>query len=316
MKNKKVWCVWHLNRNCNFNCHYCFAKKERVENSKPGRGAKVDIEAFKKNNIDWGVISMSGGEPFLYPNFIELCKGVTDFARIRVTTNLSAESVYDFADKINAKNVLEIDCSVHIGERKRDKYDDMIDKIIYLRKKGFHVFVKQVISPKIIDDYIETFDYFEGKGVLVSPKVMEGVWGLKEYPQGYSRKEREIILEYAKKSESQLSMMEEHKFSTMVYGRLGWKNKRCLAGYSSLQIQYNGDAYRCHGDNRYMGNLYKGDIVLDKKPKVCLANFCSCAIEGWLGHDIEGVAYRKTNYFKLAKKKVYGKLFFLKRYRK
>jgi MoaA/NifB/PqqE/SkfB family radical SAM enzyme len=300
MKKQKARCTWHLNRNCNFNCEYCYVR--HFKKDEPGHGVETDVKAFKSNNIDWQEISMSGGEPFIYPQFVELCKELTKFSKIIVTTNCSTKNVFDFADKIDPKKVTEIHCSVHIGQRPKNKYDDMIDKILYLRNKGFHVFISQVIHPRLLEEYKKTFEYFKSKGnILITPKVMEGIWHLKEYPNAYKDFEKRTMLKYAEAAIEQPSHNKIHRYATMVDGQLDWKNRLCLAGFSNMQIQYNGDAYRCHGDRRLLGNLYEGTIKLDAEPRICTKDLCSCESEGWYGHKTPGFIHQHQNLERIGK---------------
>lgn len=281
--NQKCSCVWHLNRDCNFNCSYCYIR--HLNYSQPGHGWKKDVEAFKKNRIDWQVISMSGGEPFIYPDFVRLCEELTTFSTIVIDTNCSTSNIYEFADKINPDKVKEIHCSLHIGQR--NNYDKMIEKILYLRKKGFHVFVSQVMHPSLFEDYKKYYDYFREHNILINPKAFEGVYHFKQYPQAYSEAQKRLILDYAERSMPQSSKHLNFGFSTMVFGGVDWKGRRCRAGYDHIEIDYDGTAFRCHGDKRVMGNLYDGSIVCDNKPQYCFKD-CQCEAEGWKGHDGEG----------------------------
>jgi MoaA/NifB/PqqE/SkfB family radical SAM enzyme len=308
---QKSSCVWHLNRNCNFNCPYCYIR--HFNKDQPGHGVKEDVEAFKRNDIDWQVISMSGGEPFIYHNFVELCKELTKFATIVIDTNCSTSNIYDFADTIDPAKVKEIHCSLHIGQR--DNHDEMIKKILYLRERGFHVFVTQVMHPTLFDDYEELYEYFETHGILINPKAFEGIYHGKQYPQAYSEEQRRLILKYAEKSMNQSSRHLNFGYSTMVYGSLDWKGRKCKAGYNHFEIGYNGDAFRCHGDKRYLGNLYKGDIKLDSEPQICTQNVCDCEAEGWKGHDGKGYIHLHQSPKEIAKgyaKLVLSKMGFFK----
>ena len=66
----------------------------------------------------------------------------------------------------------------------------------------------------------------------------------------------------------------------LLYGNLDWEGKLCSAGYNFMQIQYNGDAYRCQGDKTLLGNLYDGNIRTFDIPQVCFQKICDCAYEG------------------------------------
>ena len=236
-------------------CSYCY-NRHTVSCNELGHGVDVDVPAFKSNKIDCGKIILSGGEPFVYPGFVELCKKLTEFSNLYIATNGKSSKVYDFADQIDPKKVIEIHCSVHIGQR--NDYNELLEKILYLREKGFQVFVSQVAHPSLLTEYVKKFEEFKQKGVLICPKVFEGAHHLREYPPAYTEHQRRLLFEYVDKSKTQSSIDNTRQVCGMLYGQMDWKGIPCNAGWNSLQIQYNGDAYRCHGHLLYLGNLYKG----------------------------------------------------------
>ena len=286
--------MWHLNRDCNLNCEYCYIR--HLKQRERGHGVDIDIDAFKKNNIEWSSIALTGGEPFLYPNIVELCERLTDFTKIILVTNCSTSNIYSFADTIDPKKVISVNCSMHIGQR--NDYQGIVEKVHYLTKKGFAVFTNQVMHPRIFEEYKCRFEMFKDNGILIAPKIFNGVYHLKEYPQGYTEKERREILKYAELAYPQNSEVNQYD---SLFGRLDWKDRTCYAGADSIQIQYNGDAFRCEGDRRLLGNLYRGDIVLDKTPQICLQNKC-CEYEGRMGHQFpDGYIRTKQNIKEIAK---------------
>lgn len=279
---RPVYCTWHLIRNCNFKCEYCYIR--HLNQDMPGHGVEMDIAALRKNKVAWGRINLSGGEPFLYPGFVELCEKMTGFTRILVTTNCSTSNVMDFADRLDPRRVEEVHCSLHLGQRK--DVAGMIEKVLYLRERRFRVYVSQVIHPLLLDEYRRVFEFCRQRGVLVAPKVMNGVYRLREYPMGYSEKEKRVLLKYAALCAGEVSSNNLHRYA-VLQGRMDWRGQACSAGMNILQIQYNGDAYRCEGDHRRLGNLYDGTIKLDESPQLCGKRRC-CELEGWYGHQSDG----------------------------
>jgi len=280
MRNLKI--TWHLNRGCNFNCSYCYIRNMENKMSMLGHGISVDLPAFKRiyerNGID--VINLTGGEPFLYPEFVTLCEELTKFTDIRINTNLSTMNVFDFADTIDPDKVREIHVSLHIGER--ENVYKMVDKIHYLRSKGFNVFVSQVMHPTLFYEYNYWHSYLLKEGIVLNPKVFEGIYKFREYPKAYSKSERDIILAYANQCEKDGER--KSKYSTMVHGRLSWEGHVCSYGYDSFIVQYNGDVLRCQGIKEVMGNIYgDGRLFLYPYPDTCTAKICKCEAEGWEG---------------------------------
>jgi sulfatase maturation enzyme AslB (radical SAM superfamily) len=290
---QRVRAMWHLNRNCNFNCSYYYI--QHFTKDEPGHGVDVDVDAFKQNKINWQILSLTGGEPFIYPDFVELCKKLTGFTKISVVTNCSTSNVYDFADALQPREVDHIHCSLHLGERPRKDFELLSERVLYLRDKGFSVFVSQVIHPSLFAEYVKAYSFFEKKGILVCPKVFKGVYWFKEYPAGYDQVMRKNLLKYFYQSKNQIKKTFPHEYELPLYGSLSWRDDVCNAGYDHMQIQYNGDAYRCHSDKRFMGNLYEGTIRVDAKPQRCMKPVCECVPEGWRGHTYNGVVNQKMS---------------------
>ena len=71
--------TWKINHICNFDCIYCYcSKSERLQipkllNSSYSERAVQFFNSFE-NPIK---INLTGGEPFLFPNFVNLCKNIT-----------------------------------------------------------------------------------------------------------------------------------------------------------------------------------------------------------------------------------------------
>jgi len=277
---RKIHAFWHLNRNCNFKCDYCYIK--HLNKDEPGGPWQMDIDAFKATGFDFQNIHMSGGEPFIYPDFVKLCEEMTKFSNISISTNLSTNNVKTFAEKIDADKVDEIIASVHIGQR-RD-YKRLLENIKYLEGKGFKVHTVQVMHPDIFTEYALKFVEFKYEGIFIQPKVLESIEWFKMYPNAYTQKQKDFILDaYWECRKYAPHVRDDYLTTFMVDGELNWKGQYCWAGFDGIQIQYNGDVYRCHGDKDYLGNLYVGDIKLYAYPKRCRSSVCNCEPEGIRG---------------------------------
>ena len=64
----------HITDYCNFNCKFCFVKKEKFKATLEDLKICVNkiYEYFSKNNIQNGRINLAGGEPLIYNNLVEL----------------------------------------------------------------------------------------------------------------------------------------------------------------------------------------------------------------------------------------------------
>ncbi len=295
-KNKKIGgydlvAIWNLNRACNFRCSYCYNPlNERKDYSMVGdKDINKIINGFNKTGKKW-LICMSGGEPFLHPNFVELCRRLTKKHHISINTNLSL-NIDEFCKKIDPKKVEFIHCALHLAERKKlNLVGDFIKKIKELEKSGFNVYVTQVMTPEAIKNFRKIFNFFLKEGIIIMPKIMRGVYRLRKYPFGYTKKQKAIINHYIyiiKKLDKKSKIKKEHIDPSFLdkkfmFNYVSWKGKTCLAGKSCFLIKQDGSGYRCPDINSYLGNIYKNSFVPLKNSIKCNSELCTCIFLGYL----------------------------------
>ena len=225
----------------------------------------ASIQKLNKNAI----LCFSGGEPFLFPKFIEKCKDLTKEFDIKVTTNLSHRNVYKFADEIDPEKVYVIICSFHINQvEKFNHVDDFIPKVKYFREKRFATSVVCVMHHPIFKKFLSYHKLFKSHDIDLLPVVFEGIYNSKTYPESYSKSEKELIIKYSKYESKHI------QYQNTYFGSNNFKGKECLAGKSFIAIYPDGNVYRCVDDKKYLGHLGKGNIKLFKKVKKCRMNKC------------------------------------------
>jgi organic radical activating enzyme len=137
--------MWRVNQLCTFTCTYCDPSLYSLDKNNK---YSDKIESFFENTDRTFLLCMTGGEPFLYPNFVELCEKVTKNHYLGIFTNLTVNNVFDFALRVDPQRVEFINCAVHMKEReKRNKVEDFITKFLHLRQKGFNVVATIVGDP-------------------------------------------------------------------------------------------------------------------------------------------------------------------------
>ncbi len=82
------------------------------------------------------LLKITGGEPFLHPNFVELCQTVIRTNEITVDTNLSIDKkIKDFAENIDPDKVRDVHAALNIDEReKKDEVEAFIENVLLLKK--------------------------------------------------------------------------------------------------------------------------------------------------------------------------------------
>ena len=306
---------WLLNQYCNYQCAYCY--NSGLGKKKAFRGladTKKIIESFDNTGFKW-LIYMSGGEPFFFPNFIDLCRGLTKKHIIGVNTNLTHNAVDEFADLIPPQRVSNVHCSIHITElERRNLLNDFFKKFHYLKSKGFYVFASYVLYPPLLKRFEKDYRIFKSQGVIIRPKLYRGVYAkrrftmsnvlnrimrlyerafFKPYPKAYTYEEKQQILFFIKRSqeeggfkleessESEIRISDVYQDQKFISDFPSFKGQACGAGKNFVRILETGNVYRCHSDKRYLGNLFKGTLNLLKEIQPCRVPFCRCPYFGY-----------------------------------
>lgn len=240
--------------------------KRRLLSEVPVSEIAARVDATEKRCL----IIFSGGEPFLFPDFVELCRLITRNHSIELVTNLSSRRVLDFAEKINPSKVELVEISLHISELKRKNLlNNFIDNIRLLKTKGFNIKVTYVMYPPLVKRFERDYDFFISHGVEVEPRLYRGLYRLRKYPKSYNRNEKAIISKYI-----------ASPLGNLLASKPAFKGKICSAGRSSVVIHHDGKICRCQGDQKQIGNFITQGITLFDMPKKCTSSSCPCPSEG------------------------------------
>lgn len=70
---------WHITQACDLNCKHCYDRSKRSP-LKPEQAYKIldDLRAFCRDRHVLGQVSFTGGNPFLYPHFLELYQAASE----------------------------------------------------------------------------------------------------------------------------------------------------------------------------------------------------------------------------------------------
>lgn len=267
---------WLINHRCNFQCDYCFFTNEfRAVESKESGIYTVDhiTKSFDDTEKSWWIY-ITGGEPFLYPSFIELCMNLTRKHFLTINTNLSTNNTKEFAEKIDSKRVYSINAALHIIEReKRGGLDKFIDAVKYFQDKGFEIRVEYVLHPSLIDRVEGDMEKLTSNGInIFNLKTYRGRYNKKEYPISYTKKERSFISEHAL-DKTEVELIDK---SVSFFG------KKCSAGIDFFSMDPGGNMRRCSTSSKSYGNIFKDTFKFDTSSKPCPFPKCGCPYEGIL----------------------------------
>lgn len=281
--------IWSVNSLCNLHCEYCFGRGRRlrgqVAKREDARVVKYTPEEvcrrFEDTGKVWRVL-LIGGEPFLYPHFVELCRLLTKKHYIDVVTNLSTKNVYEFADTVPPdKTVVSVSCHVAERMKRTNGLEEMIDKYLYLQGRGFKIWLQYCLFPPLVPEAMRHMELFKSRGVRVFYfRPFIGMFGGKSYPESYTDAEKAIM---------NTSPFDVREVELEGAHPLNPYRQLCTAGQISFVMDVAGNLVRCFSSRRTYGNFLEGRYHFDSRPRPCVSRKCQCPlihenfIQGQLG---------------------------------
>jgi MoaA/NifB/PqqE/SkfB family radical SAM enzyme len=276
---------WSLMTTCNFRCTYCFHSDRLL-------GAKIDPPApveqlarfFDDSGLRWN-LHLTGGEPFHYPQFIELCRLLTKNHLISINSNVDSPKVLQFVQTINPDDVDFINCAVHLQQRtQRKRLPQFIEHVRALRTAGFDAYVTSVMYPEVFPLFLAHWDELSANGVMPWPKAFRGDYDGKRYPDAYTDEERALFVEYSKRAEAfyqdQFSLRDNRPTidpmidrEVFLQGIPRFRDRKCSAGHDFVRINGKGNIFRC-GMKTRLGNIVTGEFQRMAPLTKCKDNFC------------------------------------------
>lgn len=269
---EKINFVWDSHYRCNFRCPYCWFDKHWEEMDKLNKYPPLSemIALWERLYKMYGEchLMVTGGEPMLYPNFVELIAAISKWHTVKVTCQLSGD-MFTFARKLNPERVT-LDMNFHPLETKLEPF---IRKVLYLYKYGFKGGVCYLAYPPNMDKIKYYDDEFKKHGIVMALAAFWGEYNGKKYPESYTKEEREMMLPYLGDLDRQKYHLEGRKT----------KGKLCRAGQIYASIKADGTVTRCGPlSHKPFGNIFDKDFKLFDKPMPCEAEICPCDEYKWI----------------------------------
>jgi len=271
--------TWDIHYACNYNCSYCNTPKpqdppgkwdkDRDKVAYPGveRWLKIWEDIFRKYGSC--EIHITGGEPFIYPSFMELITRLSQIHTLEIITNLASD-VNDIVKNVTPDRV-------RIGTTFHPEFADLevfLDKHIILRKHGFETWSNYVAYPPQLEKMIGYKKEFAKLNIPFNIQPFMGHFQGRDYPKSYT----DLELYYLKNCYANDDVVNiktiEWKTGTEYKNT---KGKPCRMGQMYAKIYPIGDAYRCCADgSEKLGNLIDGTFELLDEALPCGCKQCFC----------------------------------------
>lgn len=268
--NNQICFNWDIHWLCNYRCPYCWFYGKWIDLRTRNRILTVRELIKAWNNIyrSYGSvkISITGGEPFLYPDFVELIKELSQMHKVEIITNLSVD-IQPFIKGVNSKNV-KVNPSFHPLFADFDKF---IERALILKEGGLLNCVSYLAWPPQILRIGYYTQKFRRHSISISIQSFFGEYKGLRYPDAYTKEDKQIIL-------PQIGERGGEPFQTEPFKS---KGKLCAAGQRYGVIHPDGKVLRCGGINScegasIIGNLFEQGFRLLEKPSPCTFDICPC----------------------------------------
>jgi MoaA/NifB/PqqE/SkfB family radical SAM enzyme len=164
--------VVNLSWKCNLgNCPYCWlkyiAQSESVLQVTSDRSADEWVEAL--NRLDPAILDFAGGEPLIFPGFIDLLTQLDPKHRYAITTNLHGEALRDIL-RIPTGNCVHVTASYQPTGRLDP--DEFMFRLDTLRLKGISCSIN-LVNHESFPNVQDVAQLFRSKGFTVSVSPYE-----------------------------------------------------------------------------------------------------------------------------------------------
>jgi MoaA/NifB/PqqE/SkfB family radical SAM enzyme len=275
---------WHLLNTCNYRCSYCFFDAATLGEKLRGFASPGAWEkAFNATGKTW-LVHMTGGEPSLYPDFVELCRRLARRHYISFNSNLTNASIADFAQRLDPSRVSFINAGLHLAEREeRSGNSRFLKHAELLRKRGFPIVVSVVATPAVLERYSDAISLLDGTGLFPIPKLLRGAFDGRIYPEAYSELDRTRFRVYAAQARQShksaiagrpeaitIDMFDDEEF---LGGVPSFTGRTCEAGRRFVRLNPDGEVFRCSEKTR-LGNLLAGTFTPAQRASLCDTSYC------------------------------------------
>lgn len=260
-----VFFSWYLNNECNYQCSFC--KPQDIKTVFAGTDRWIEIWERIYDKYGSCHIHISGGEPFIYPNFIKLISRLSEKHTLEFSSNLSMD-IRPFIDNISPLRA-------RLGGSFHPEFADFVrffDKIIKLKDKGFEVWVNYVAYPEHLKDMGRYKKLVEEKNIRFSIQPFNGSFAGRTYPANYTEEENKLMT---------AGSLDNVNKDTIEWRTSGGKSltkgQLCRMGQMYARIYPNAEVYRCCGNGALrLGNLLQEDLCLLDEPRTCECDNCPC----------------------------------------
>lgn len=217
---------------------------------------KAEEWATAWNKLKPDTLDISGGEPFIQPEFIKLLELLDDSIKVAITTNLT-QDISQFAQKFKDK-VFSMTLSYHPTQNLNP--DIFWGRVMLLKNRGFKNLTVNFVG---YPDQLWLIASIKAKCKEIGVRFHLDPYAVPpkgDKPYTPNQSELEYLDEYTKRDRQAINHEPEKR------------NVTCDAGMTHIQVHPTGIAYRCghiSSTGVCLGNILDKEFTLNDEAKPC-----------------------------------------------
>ena len=255
--------TWIIHYACNYRCPYCFyyegsgweILKDRNIYFNPDEWLRYWQRIYERYGRCY--ITITGGEPFTYPDFIEL---ISKLSLMHYPINITSNSSGDLSSFVRLASPERVSLSLSFHP-KFDNLDDFLERKKFLKRHNFDGCINFLAYPPYLNDVSYYEDAFKSIGENLKFIPFRGIYREIAYPSGYTEEQKALI-----------GLTQEW------FTKARKKDALCYAGKQSGLLLPDGKVSRC-GQlwyNCIIGDFFDENFSLLTEPKTCPVDLCPC----------------------------------------
>ena len=227
---RRFLALWVTAYQCKLRCPYCFNRLNDCISDEQMTGLPEPLDAENWIHI-WNTYNpfamiISGGEPFMVPNFVEVLAGLKPHIGICINTNLT-EDITELVEGCRPRPNLELTTTYHFDK----KQDNFFDNLRALKQKGFKCTANFVAYPKYLRFYEEYKSKVNALGLPLRVMPCVHINGDMPHTPEQTARIKEICTEKQRNHWVGRHMVDVEFM--------------CSGGHNHICVLPNGDTYQC-----------------------------------------------------------------------
>lgn len=260
---------WDINTDCNYSCSYCFLHGRNPAPSCPQTlllPPERWVEAWDRFYERFGSarIDISGGEPFLYPGFTEILKGLAARHKVCVITNFSSD-----LSGLRARLAPgEVSLVLSLHPEHAGPAGAFLRRAAALAAEGFKVRITAVGYPPFMGEIRELALACRALGLKFTVSPFFGGYRGSHYPGAYSPAEKEFLE----------GLLASPAHAAYQLRQASPQGRSCRAGADYCRVGPDGSVRTCL-NGPALADFLSPEFDFLREPAPCPSAHCHCILE-------------------------------------